>query len=1288
MPPSTARPVRLRFEELEARELLSAGWAVETFENAAARALPAGWGQWNAAPSAAFRVTDGAGFGSANGLVTAGNAAGDAGRVWQSATYEKDVQVQADVYLGSSGPLQLFARGRDLDTMTPTFYAVSVGRGGDVTLERVVRGKVTELAKVDSADWVANSWLRIRLAVRGDHLGVQVFRTDTAQYLTTDGTWQSAPASAIDAHDSAIGSAGRVGLDRPTTTVGRVAVDNFAVSTAAPVATPAALEQQYFSNNLVRGLPAGWGSYTNTTGQSFQVAANSQAPTGSSTVSVTGATGLVARAWYDATLPADVQVSASLYLNSLAPAQIFARGQNLGTDSPDYYAVSITRGATVQLVSVLDGRTTVLGSVTTNAWTGQQWVQVTLSVTGTTLRAQVYRADTGQYLTSDGQWQVAPAWALVRTDSAIRGAGKAGIGRASGASGTVSFDNFVVTTAAAPGGGTTGGSGTGQPGQGKTQTFTFDGNTVGTIPPAWVGWSQGGGGFQVTAQPSLTSPHGLTSTGASDASARAWYTGQVYGDMLLSGSIYVDGLAPAELFARGQQLNTSHPSYYAVSVTRGLDVSLVVVNSGKSRVLASVGTKSYLSNLWVTATFRVVAGTLQVFVYRQDTKQYLGGDGLWHDSAVAAITKSDGTLTAGYAGVNRPASYKGRVLFDTLSFVDLSENVPTTPPPVDPPGPVVTPPAGGGGTTSPGQSHYPYVRIAELAYYGTPIGDFELNLLKNSVDLIVANPVYLDQIAAAAPGSTRLIYTNVSNIYLDLLTDWLAYADKHGLDREGAFYHVTQATPFTGDSSSSRPVNWFWSVQVGGAAGWTDFTRSARQNAQNFSFGDAGESVVVGYTDKFREMNFRFDQGASGGWAGVVEYATAVDAAGNPTAWATLKTIADTTNGFHKSGTITFDPPADWKTAAINGSDSLFYVRIRTTHAGAAPVAATVLGRDYVRANGTTSGIIPAFDYAADKNGDGYLSDAEYAHRRAGMDARFAYEGRLFYGSYGQMRFATNPSDAGFRAWAADYTGRYLAQYPNAGGLFVDNSYGRLPANPGTLAESLANYAADYGSLLGVVNAAVGPKWVLANTAGAGASADPIVKNGVSYLEEFGLRPLASNFSQFEDAAAQVEKRLTLSGGKGYAVLDTYPAGGAPTDARTQIAALAEYYLVADPKKTFVMFNGGFEPATGWNRHWTDALKFNVGQPQGTWSLFATGADPAKRTLTYKVYERQFQNALVLYKPLSYKLGVGNGTLAEHTATTHKLNGTYRLLNADGTLSGPVTSVTLRNGEGAILVKA
>src|SRR5262249_20635005 len=261
------------------------------------------------------------------------------------------------------------------------------------------------------------------------------------------------------------------------------------------------------------------------------------------------------------------------------------------------------------------------------------------------------------------------------------------------------------------------------------------------------------------------------------------------------------------------------------------------------------------------------------------------------------------------------------------------------------------------------------------------------------------------------------------------------------------------------------------------------------------------------------------------------------------------------TSGLKRSGTITFDPPSDWRTSRVNGSDPLFYVRFRTTGLGTAPVANSILGRDYVNARGRTTGSVPAFDESADRNHDGYLSDTEYRYRHGGSDARFEYESRLFYPAYGQMRFATNPADGGFRNWAVDHARRFLAKYPQADGLFLDNSPSRLQADPATLRESIAKYADDYASLVGSINSGIGKKMVLATTAGSGASAAPLAKYGISYIDEFALRPLSNTWQQFQDLADSMADRFRLMGPNGYAILDTYPAGGSPTDPRTQIAA-------------------------------------------------------------------------------------------------------------------------------------
>src|SRR5262249_12974055 len=152
------------------------------------------------------------------------------------------------------------------------------------------------------------------------------------------------------------------------------------------------------------------------------------------------------------------------------------------------------------------------------------------------------------------------------------------------------------------------------------------------------------------------------------------------------------------------------------------------------------------------------------------------------------------------------------------------------------------------------------------------------------------------------------------------------------------------------------------------------------------------------------------------------------------------------------------------------------------------------------------------------------------------------------------------------------------------------------------------------------------------------------------------------------DVAALVAHRAALQSPAPYAVLDSLPQGGAPDDPRTQLATLAYYYLVADPDHTFLDPFGGYEPATSWARHWFGALAYDVGQPAGTCSLFAPGLPPTDSLFSYRVYQRSYGTALVLYKPLSSTANGLAGSLSGNTATTHALGGTYRPLRADGTL--------------------
>ena len=109
---------------------------------------------------------------------------------------------------------------------------------------------------------------------------------------------------------------------------------------------------------------------------------------------------------------------------------------------------------------------------------------------------------------------------------------------------------------------------------------------------------------------------------------------------------------------------------------------------------------------------------------------------------------------------------------------------------------------------------------------------------------IIADSVALSQqLNAVAPNVTQLLYTNVSTIYQSLLTDWLTYADRNGVSREAAFYHVKAATPFTGNSPSSQPVKWFWSVLRGNTS-FFDLTFQAHGATTPFNVTATGAGRV------------------------------------------------------------------------------------------------------------------------------------------------------------------------------------------------------------------------------------------------------------------------------------------------------------------------------------------------------------------------------------------------------------------------------------------------------------
>jgi hypothetical protein len=1104
---------------------------------------------------------------------------------------------------------------------------------------------------------------------------------------------------------------------------------------------PAVLFSESFETSRPPSLTPGWASWGTGTFNTNRIVATD----GAVSVASNGNETTETRLFSTTPQPGDAPVSVRVYSDSPTPVAVFARGQNLATERGSFIGVQVrNNGMQIDLIEFKNSTTTILATLQNPTPVHGAWIDVTVKPLGTKLSASIQRIDTGEFLSAAGVWQSQNVDALQTNVAAFTGNGSFGIARMPGGAGSVFFDQFEVLPVPVL----------------EPIRENFDSTTPGTTPATWQNYtSDKSTGFTTTTSRPFSTPNGYTVTGGSTTTSRSWYTTAQASDVQVSASLYADSLIPATLFSRGQQLDSAKPTYYGLTVTRGVQASITRVVNGTETVLATVKSTSYVSSVWLRISLFTSGTTLRAVINRADTNQWLTPDGSWSDVPQPAIELQDKLIpTGGFVGLQRNALTAGAITFDNFEIRQASANS----------GPAISLTASQTGTiysntvtftatdstssarrvefrlngklraatqsapatwtldttllangpqelvvralddlgnpttvtlkfttsnanvtAAPVRPELPqklsHIRIAQLAYSSNPMGTFEQTQLANTVDLVVANPKFLGTIDNVASSTTSIVYTNISNLYQGLLTDWLTYADANKIDREAAFYHVASPSTFTGSSPSSQPVTWLWGVYRDA----TDLTAaSTGGRSTGVEFGGVNSNLSLGYTEKFAELNFNLSKPASASWQSVVEYVSAVDAGGKPTAWKTLKLNSDSSQGLTRSGRWTFDPPSDWVTSSVNGSDRLYYLRVRTTAGGTAPVATTILGRDYVNANGKEAGTIPVFDYTADANRDGYLSEAEYAKRSAGKDARFSYESRLFYPYYGQMRFASNPSNAGFAKWAAAYHQKLLTAMPLAEGFFLDNANGKVPTGEAKVIEPTDTYAEDIGVVVGAITRVVSPKILIANTAGGNASATPTAAASTGVFEEFALRPTEASWASFNDLASLVESRLAADSPSPYVILDSLPGSFDLKSDRVKMGTLAYYYLLSDPKKTFLTFYGGFSPSAAWADTWIKAAETNVGQPTGSFTTFAKGQDPENKALEYRVFKRDYGNAMVLYKPRSYNQGVGTGTARDATATTHQLGGRYRVLNADGSQGPVVTQITLRNGEGAVLMKA
>lgn len=287
-------------------------------------------------------------------------------------------------------------------------------------------------------------------------------------------------------------------------------------------------------------------------------------------------------------------------------------------------------------------------------------------------------------------------------------------------------------------------------------------------------------------------------------------------------------------------------------------------------------------------------------------------------------------------------------------------------------------------------------------------------------------------------------------------------------------------------------------------------------------------------------------------------------------------------------------------------------------------------------------------------------------------------------------RWVVNPADAGLRA----YQGQRLAgAAADADGLFLDEHSAADIADPLAsfkVAEypDLNVYLRDMVSMVAAEKAAVGTKILALNTSNYTTSWEAQL---VAAAKAAHMEAINSAFS------AEMEKRWTfietaLAAGArlempaGGTAPSGYSAGNSATAAaRQHLFELASYYMVMPAAQDRLFFNPGVKWSTDFASQWLKAIETDIGAPTAGRKVIAEGKDGTGHA--YRVWSRDYDRALVVARPVVSWDGQQFGDESKATVTLPS-GDQYRPLQADGTLGAAVTTIALRTGEAAILIKA
>ncbi|MDB4910615.1 MAG: hypothetical protein JWO39_1438, partial [Gemmatimonadetes bacterium] len=289
------------------------------------------------------------------------------------------------------------------------------------------------------------------------------------------------------------------------------------------------------------------------------------------------------------------------------------------------------------------------------------------------------------------------------------------------------------------------------------------------------------------------------------------------------------------------------------------------------------------------------------------------------------------------------------------------------------------------------------------------------------------------------------------------------------------------------------------------------------------------------------------------------------------------------------------------------------------------------------------------------------------------------------------QRWVINPADEGARLYQVDRFQRITA---NEGGAFVDEASSDMTNNTAGSMEfpAASDFEAPQTATFAAIKRGIGSKTLMLNTAEYTRAFDRAnaIAAGAAHLERLN-NPLFSGTAQtwqwVEGLTSQgvLVDFVNLYDSPYVNTIAWFPHGNSATPAgRMKMWELASYYMIVSstPQNLTLQLENSWN--SPYSSMWLRAQEANVGHPLGARVLASRGTDPQGQA--YALYTRDMDRALVIMR---VNQGWGSHVYTDGTAVTIPLPTTDQWvpLNADGTLGSPVTSVTLRNVEAAILIK-